>query len=123
MENLLGKLEEYKNLLTKTYDEAVEYLLQKYGPATDDYYREKSYERFLSGKIKSITKGDYTRTSEGLFCHHIDEKEALNLSNVFFIKNFKYSFELQKKERLVFCDLIEHTILHVLISKETIFKF
>ena len=35
----------------------------------DDYYREKSYERFLNNEIKHITKGKYSRTNDGVFCN------------------------------------------------------
>lgn len=55
--------ERYLELLTKSYEEAVQILLKKYGKAKDDYYRENSYNRFLNGEIKSITKGKYSRTS------------------------------------------------------------
>ena len=80
---------------------------------------EKSYERFLKREIKSITKGKFSRTNEGLFCHHIDEDKFENLSNIKFIKVNKYPFKYQKKDRLVYCDLFEHLILHALIIKET----
>lgn len=119
----MNKYNEYKDLLSKTYEEAVEFLLQKYGFAQDDYYREKSYHRFMNGEIKNITKGKYTRTSEGLYCHHIDEIRELKISDQFFVKRNKIPFEYQKKDRLVYCDLIEHAILHVLITKETSHEF
>ena len=57
---------QYKDLLSKTYEQAVEFLLQKYGFAQDDYFREKSYQRFMNGEIKNITKGNFTRTVSGL---------------------------------------------------------
>ncbi|WP_244856787.1 hypothetical protein [Oceanobacillus sp. J11TS1] len=114
---------EYKELLSKTYDKAVDCLLQKYGPAQDDYFREKSYQRFMAGEIKNITKGKFSRTDEGLYCHHIDEKNYLNISDQSFVKTNKISFDYQRKDRLVYCNLIEHTILHVLISKETSSEF
>ncbi len=113
------KLDYYISLLNLSYDQAVEKLLLKYGPATDNYYREKSYIRFLNNEIKNITKGKYQRTKEGLFCHHIDELEFENLSDKNFIKEYRYSYFYHKKERLVYCDLIEHLILHTLIAKET----
>ena len=119
----MKRYHEYKNLLSKTYDEAVEYVLQKYGFAQDDFFREKSYHRFLNGEIKNITKGKYSRTDEGLYCHHIDEIRELNISDQNFVKSNKIPFEYQKKDRLVYCDLIEHTILHVLITKETSHEF
>jgi len=119
----MNKFCEYQNLLTKTYDEAVDILLQKYGHALDDYYREASYVRFMQGEIKNITKGKYSRTSEGLYCHHIDEIKILKISDQSFIKRDNIPFRHQKRERLIYCDLIEHTILHVLITKETSNEF
>jgi len=119
----MNKYNSYKNLLSKSYDEAVAYLLLKYGCAEDDYYREKSYQRFLNGEIKNITKGKYSRTSEGLYCHHIDEMKELKISDQSFVKINNIPYAYQKKERLVYCDLIEHAILHVLITKETSQEF
>lgn len=119
----MSKLTEYKELLSMNYDDAVETLLQKYGPVTDNYFKEKSYAEFLEGENKSISKGVHTRTSEGLYTHHIDELNHLNLSRHSYIRKYKYPIELQKKERLVYCDLIEHAILHVLIAIESSFKY
>lgn len=119
----MNKYNDYKDLLSKTYDEAVEFLLQKYGFSQDDYYIENSYHRFMNGEIKNIKKGKYSRTSEGLYCHHIDEVRELKISDQSFVKRNKIPFEYQKKDRLVYCDLIEHTILHVLITIETSYEF
>ncbi|WP_416150245.1 hypothetical protein ACM26V_04455 [Salipaludibacillus sp. HK11] len=44
----MSSYKEYKGLLSKTYDEVVEFLLQKYGSAQDDYFREKSYQKFMN---------------------------------------------------------------------------
>lgn len=119
----MGDYKEYQDLLLKNYDEAVDFLLQKYGPAQDNYFKEKSYKRFMNEEIKSIGKGNISRTSEGLYCHHIDENIMLKISDPVFIREYKIPFEYQKKERLVYCDLIEHSILHVLIAKETSSEF
>lgn len=119
----MGNYKEYEDLLSKTYDEAVAFLLQKYGSAQYDYFREKAYQMFMEGKIEAIQKGKHSRTSEGLVCHHIDENKGLNLSNLSFIKRDKIPFEYQKKDRLVYCDFIEHTILHALIAQETAREF
>lgn len=110
---------EYKILLSKSYYAAVDYLLQKYGSARDDYFREMSYQRFINGEVKSIIKGKFTRTLEGLYCHHIDEIKWLKISDQAFVKKYNIPFETQRKHRLVYCDLIEHAILHVLIAQET----
>ncbi len=93
-----AKYNEYSQLLDATYSQAVAYLLNKYGTVTDDYYKEKSYTRFLNGEIKSISKGKYTRASEGLYCHHISEDKYQNLSDLRFISEFKYSYNYQKKK-------------------------
>nr|WP_259341204.1 hypothetical protein [Mammaliicoccus sciuri] len=109
----------YKKLLSLTYREAIQFLLEKHGEVIDNYYKEKSYNSFLDGKIKKITHGKYTKTKEGLYCHHTLENEHENISNTKFIAQYKYPFEYHKKENLVYCDLIEHLILHALITEET----
>ncbi|QZN89751.1 hypothetical protein K5X77_10150 (plasmid) [Vagococcus lutrae] len=120
MEN---KLNYYKNLLNLSYNEAIELLLKKHGPVKDDYFREKSYARFLNKEIKKITKGKYSKTDQGLYCHHIAEDKYLNLSNNEYIIKNKYPFELHKKENLVYCDLFEHLILHAIIAKDSNCEF
>src|SRR5699024_1035233 len=40
-----------------------------------------------------------------------------------FVKRNKIPFKYQSKDRLVYCNLIEHAVLHVLIAKETSFEF
>ncbi|SCT42392.1 Uncharacterised protein [Staphylococcus caeli] len=109
----------YKNLLNLSYNQIVQSLIEKYGEVLDDYYKENSYKRFLNKEIKSITRGKYSKTSEGLYCHHILENEYENISNKEYIDHFKYPHEYHKKENLVYCDLIEHMILHSIITKET----
>ncbi|BAK93751.1 hypothetical protein [Tetragenococcus halophilus] len=115
----MNKKETYLNLLSKSYDEAVEVLQQKYDQVKDDYFKEKSYERFLKGEIKGPGRADYSRYKEGLECHHIDENKFSNMAEPSYIKNQKIPFKYQKKDRLVYCDYVEHVILHALISKET----
>jgi hypothetical protein len=115
----MADLVEYKSLLEYRYEDAVEHLLRKYGEATDDYFKEKSYERLLKGEIKTTARGKISRTSEGLYCHHIDEYVEENLSNTKYVVENQSSFKYQKKERLVYCNLGEHLILHALISRET----
>lgn len=119
----MKKKDEYLVLLSKTYNEAVEFLLKKYGPAEDDYYREKSYYRFLRGEIKNITKGKFARSSEGIECHHILENKFLNMTDSSFIRDQNIPFKYHQKDKLVFCDIVEHAILHTLIAKETSLEF
>nr|WP_239727980.1 MULTISPECIES: hypothetical protein [unclassified Mammaliicoccus] len=113
----------YLSLLKLNYRQLVGHLIKKHGNVIDNYYMEKSYNRFLNGKIKTISHGKYSKSMEGLFCHHILEDKFQNLSNKEYILKYKYPYEYQNKEYLVYCDLIEHLILHVLITKETEGKY
>lgn len=115
----MNKKETYLDLLSKSYDEAVKIFQKKYGQAKDDYFKEKSYERFLKGEIKAPGRANYSRFKEGLECHHIDENKFLNMAKPCYIKDQKIPFKYQKKDRLIYCDSVEHVILHALISKET----
>ena len=96
-----------KNQLKMTYDELVDYLLKKYGPAQYDYFRNES----CKSKNSKVS-----RTNEGLYCHHIDENKAILLSNDKFAIN--NPFEYQKANRLVYCNVLEHLILHIKIVEE-----
>ena len=98
---------EIKNQLKMTYDELVDYLLKKYGPAQYDYFCNESC-KFKNSKV--------SRTNEGLYCHHIDENKAILLSNDKFAVN--NPFEYQKANRLVYCNVLEHLILHIKIVEE-----
>ena len=121
---MVDKLNGYLNLLSLSYEDAVDNLLKKYGSVKDDYFRENSYKRFFAGEIKSITKGKYSRaTEDGLYCHHVKEDEYLNLANLSFLKEQKPPYSVQKRENLVYCDLIEHFILHLLIANKTNNKY
>ena len=53
------------------YFNILEHLLKKYGKAKGDYFLTET----CATKNKKVS-----RTSEGLFCHHIDEDKAINLS-------------------------------------------
>lgn len=86
---------EIKNQLKMTYDELVDYLLKKYGPAQYDYFCNES----CKSKNSKVS-----RTNEGLYCHHIDENKAILLSNDKFAVN--NPFEYQKANRLVYCNVL-----------------
>lgn len=113
-------MKNYENMLNKSYDECCLFLLKKYGVATDDYFSQLSYERFKNGEIKQPTKRKITRTNEGLYVHHIDENKQIMIANPNAIIKFNIPFAYQKKERLVYCNLIEHGILHILIAKKDV---
>lgn len=102
----MSKTMTLKDEIKMTYDDYVEYLLSKYGPATADYFRTKECK----------TKGKVSRTAEGLFCHHIDENKFILLSHPEFARLAPFDF--QKKERLCYCNYFEHLLLHIKIAKE-----
>lgn len=98
---------EIKKELAMTYAKLVNHLLNKYGKAEHDYFRNET----CKSKNPKVP-----RTSEGLYCHHIDEDKAIMLSNdKFAIKN---PYEYQKADRLVYCNILEHLILHIKIMEE-----
>ncbi len=100
----MDKNEIYKEL-NMSYDAMVEYLLGKYGPAKYDYFSTPECKTKNSKVV---------RTAEGLYCHHMDEDKEDCLSDPTQAKLFP--FECQRKERLVYCNILEHLILHVKIQ-------
>lgn len=110
------KLNEYLALCELSYEEAVDVLNLKYGNVTDNYFKEESYKKFLKSAIVAPSRGDYSRYSEGLYCHHIHEDRYINLSNPSDCKAQKVAFVHQRKKNLVYCDFFEHLILHAIIS-------
>lgn len=97
--------EEIYKELQMTYEELQQYLIQKYGGAEYDY--------FATPECKSKSK-KVSRTKEGLYCHHMDEDKGGNLSDP--RGAISQPFEWQKKERLVYCNILEHLILHIKIA-------
>lgn len=91
--------------LKMTYQDLQSYLIQKYGGAVCDY--------FVTPECKTKDKR-ISRTGEGLYCHHMDEDKGGNLGNPPQAKI--QPFEWQKKERLVYCNILEHLILHIKIA-------
>ena len=104
--------EEYYKDLGMSYMDLCKYLQKKYGLATCDY--------FATPECKSKSK-KVTRTSEGLFCHHIFEDRYDNLGEPHMARI--QPFEAQKKENLAYCNYIEHLILHLKINANARFIF
>lgn len=110
----------YLELAKMSYQQAVDTLKEKYGGAKEDYFTEDSYTSFILGERKTLVKGkSISRTREGLYCHHVMENQGLNLANKTYLQHFGYPFDWQRKENLVYCDAVEHMILHAIITKET----
>lgn len=96
--------EEIYKEMQMPYEDLCTYLIQKYGGAVVDY--------FPTPECRSKSK-KVSRTSEGLECHHMDEDKGVLLSDSTHAK--VQPFEWQKKERLVYCNMLEHLILHMKI--------
>lgn len=99
--------EYYQSLLEMPYQNIVDMLLEKYGRAKGDYFIDES----CRSKNSAIS-----RAKEGLECHHIDEYRAINLSNPEAARIFPYAY--QKATRLVYCNYLEHLLLHIKIAEE-----
>ena len=104
---LKSKNTNYAFEMEMTYAELVQHLLEKYGRAKGDY--------FLTDGCRSKNKR-IMRTKEGLICHHIDEDKAIMLCNDQFAKNNPFAY--QKANRLVYCNILEHFLLHIKIAEE-----
>lgn len=98
------KLEEFNNVYNMSYDQYCDYLTQKYGSGLSDYFT-KSWNP--NPKCK--------RTKEGLFAHHVDEDKMIMLSEKKIAQ--MCPFEWQLKDRIVYCNYLEHLFLHSLICK------
>lgn len=115
----MKKEKNINELLQMSYQQLVDYYLKKYGPVPKNYF------------TKNLTKTvGITRGKEGLFIHHIDEDKMILLSNKIeqhpvvqggFLteKQIKMIYnDFQQADRLVYCDLLEHLLLHVKIMEE-----
>lgn len=101
------KTMELQDQLRMSYEEQVQYLLDKYGSAEYDYFCNESCKS-RNSKV--------SRTKEGLVCHHIDEDKAIMLSSPSYAA--KNRFDYQRADRLVYCNLLEHLLLHIKIVIE-----
>lgn len=98
------KKSEYQKVKNYSYEQYCNYLQNKYGLGKYDYMT-KSWNH----NPKS------SRTKEGLYCHHKYEDRVINLNKPEWGKNYPY--EWQKKENLVYSDLLEHLLLHIMIRE------
>lgn len=100
--------EEYRAQMALSYSALVEFLLKKYGPAKGSYFTNDSF---------ATRNPKISRTQEGLYCHHIDEDKAIKLSDSNYAK--KHPFAYQQADRLVYCNILEHLLLHVKIIEQS----
>lgn len=99
-------IKEYEEIKNLDYESYCKYLQNKYGIPKKPYFANENM------KSKTAIK----RTKEGLFIHHIKEDIALKLADNKVAIN--YPFEYQLPENLCYCNYLEHTLLHIKISKK-----
>lgn len=100
-------LDYLKEELKLNYLDLCKHLQDKYGVPSGNY--------FLTDSCKS-KNNKITRGNDGLLIHHIKENVAINLCNKEFAINMP--FEYQEGQNLVYCDYLEHLILHMKIVQE-----
>lgn len=102
---------EIEKLLAMNYEECCNYLNNKYGAVPKDYFTDERCRN--KNKINS-------KTNYGLVIHHIDEDKAIMLSNPEYAIQEPFSY--QRANRLVYCNLLEHLVLHIKIFEYTNWK-
>lgn len=103
---------EIEKLLAINYQDVCNYLKNKYGHVAKDYFTDET----MTKKSQGITRG-----KEGLCIHHIDEDKAILLSTTDYAQLAPFAF--QKSNRLVYCNLLEHLVLHIKIVESTKLKY
>ncbi|NLB11707.1 hypothetical protein GX831_04620 [bacterium] len=98
---------EFQKMEQMDYFSLVKYLNEKYGPVRGTYFVNEN----CATKNKKIV-----RSKEALQIHHVGEYEIPNLSYKEVAQQSPWSE--QQGDRLVYCNLLEHTLLHVLIDEE-----
>ena len=96
-------LKEYQKIQSYSYNHFCEFLLCKNGSVKEPYFKNKFT------KNGSISK-------KGFEVHHILEDRVPNLSNPLYAIQFPSSF--QEPKNLLYCDILEHYLLHILIVEE-----
>lgn len=97
-------LAEYEKVKNYTYLEYCDYLQSKYGIGLSDYMT-KSWNK--NAKV--------TRSKDGLIAHHKFEDHAIMLSTKEYA--MQNPFEWQLAKNIVYCDYLEHLLLHILICE------
>ena len=97
-------INEYEKVKDLDYLQYCDYLQNKYGMAVCDYMT-KTWNKNKKN----------SRTAEGLYAHHKYEDHAIMLSTKEYAIN--YPFEWQLAENIIYCDLLEHLYLHILICE------
>ena len=98
-------VKEYNSVKEITYSDYCDYLQEKYG---------KGKYNYMTGTWNKNRNS--SRTNDGLVAHHKYENRAARLADPTFAK--EYPYEWQSAENLIYCDYLEHLLLHILICEE-----
>ena len=96
---------EFEKQKTMSYQELCNYLTNKYGIVDGPYFCNEN----CKGQNNKIRR-------KGLIIHHIKEDTHIMLCNHDWA--IQHSFELQQGYNLVYCNIIEHLLLHMKITIE-----
>ncbi len=113
-----------KHYKEDTYDSYCEFLKKKYGEAPEDYFVVKPSVKKAHPRKRKLSYSDMkknlriTRGNEGLYVHHIMEKEVDMLCDLDHCEIMDVPIGYHSAEQLVYCDLLEHLLLHILIEKD-----
>ncbi len=98
--------ENYIEVKDFKYEQYIEYLIKKNGIVPGDYC---STDFTPNENIKR-------KQSDDLYIHHIREDKIANLSDMKIAENAP--FEYQQAKNLVYCNLLEHILLHIMIGEQ-----
>ncbi|PZV98750.1 hypothetical protein [Metamycoplasma auris] len=107
--NIIKTMSEIRELLELDYKECVAYLIHKYGSVNKTLLDNDEDLNFSVNDFSSIRE-------KGLFVHHIDEYEIDWLAKPNVIRKYP---DLDFEEKLVYCNLLEHMVLHIKIWQKT----
>lgn len=95
-----------EKMLGMDYEECCKFLKKKYGKIKEPYFLN---EKCISPNTR------IKRAKEGLYIHHIDEDKAIMLSTKEYAQQNPWAY--QQGDRLVYCNLLEHLVLHIKIME------
>ena len=98
---------EYENVKKLSYFQYCDYLQNKYGIGWYPYMT-----------VSWNKNNRASRTTEGLVAHHKFEDRAIMLSHKEWA--MKHPYEWQMPQNLIYCDYLEHLLLHILICENSL---
>ena len=104
-ENVMN-YQNYLEIKDFKYEQYVEYLINKYGEVPGDY---------CSAGF-SPNENIKRKQSDNLYIHHIREDKVAGLSDMKVAATAP--FEYQQAKNLVYCNLLEHILLHIMIGEQ-----